>query len=186
MNSERVLASVSASAGVATNDANMERARVRGRFDVEFFDRNGRLVWRKSVTNLVTVLGRNNMLDNHLSGSAYTAAWYLGLVDGASSPTFSQNDTMASHAGWAEFDDYDAATRPAPAFGAAAAGSKASSQVSFEINQNGAVAGCFLANNNTKGGTTGLLYSCGAFDDGDQPVTAGGELRVTYAAQLTT
>lgn len=183
MNSEKVTAAVAAAAQMTLPGGAHEAVRVHGRFDIEFRDHTGELVWRDEVKNLVTVLGKNALLDNHLSGSAYTAAWYLGLVNGASAPTFNEADTPASHAGWTEFTSYDEATRPAPAFNAASGGSKATTQTVFTINANGTVAGCMLINNNTKGGTTGLLYSCGAFTGGSQPVTAGGELRVTYTAQ---
>lgn len=183
MNTERVNASAVSVASMAMNNAVAEVVKIRGRFDVEFFDQAGNLVWREQVKNLVTTVGKNALLDNHLSGSGYTAAWYLGLVNGASTPTFDAADTAASHAGWTEFTSYDAANRPAPAFNAASGGSKSTTQTSFDINANGTVAGCFMISNNTKGGTTGVLYSCGAFSGGNQPVTAGGTLRVTYTAQ---
>lgn len=183
MTIESVFPAAGASARVAVPDGVMESVRAHGQYRVEFYDRHGDLVWRDQIENLVTTLGKNNLLDNHLSGSAYTAAWYLGLVNGASTPTFSAADTAASHAGWTEFTSYDAATRPAPAFNAASGGSKATTQVTFAINASGTVAGCMLISSNVKGGTAGLLYSCGAFSGGNQPVTSGGELRVTYTAQ---
>lgn len=183
MSTERVKAAALAVACMAMNDATVEAVDIRGRYEVEFFDKSGALVWREEVKNLVTTVGKNNLLDNHLSGSAYTAAWYLGLVSGASSPTFNAADTAASHSGWTEFTSYDESNRPAPAFNAASGGSKDTTQTEFTINADGTVAGCFLIGNNTKGGTTGVLFSCGAFTGGDQPVTDGGTLRVTYTAQ---
>jgi hypothetical protein len=140
--------------------------------------------WTDTVCNLVTTVGKNNLLDNHLAGSAYTASWFLGLVDGASAPTFAAGDTMASHAGWTENQNYSQATRVAAAWSAASAGSKAfSAALSFSINAvSQTIAGCFLTSVSTKGGTTGILYSCGAFTGGNQAIGTGSTLNVTYTA----
>ncbi len=139
--------------------------------------------WTDTIKNLVTTVGKNNLLDNHLAGSAYTAAWYLMLVDGASTPTYVAGDTAASHAGWTEFTNYAAGTRPAPTFNAASAASKATTATAFVINgAGGTVAGCALISNSTKGGTTGTLYSCGNFTGGNRVVAPGDTLNVTYTA----
>ena len=183
MNNEKVMASAVALAGIGVPGGAAEVVRLRGRYSVEFYDRSGELKWSQEIQNLVTTVGKNDLLDNQFQGSSYTAAWYLGLVDGASAPTFAAGDSAAAHAGWSEFTGYDNASRPAPAFAAASAGSKSTSQTDFNISADGTVAGCFLINDNTKAGTTGVLYSCGAFSGGDQPVTSGGTLKVTYTAQ---
>jgi hypothetical protein len=140
--------------------------------------------WTDTIQNLVTTVGKNNALDNNLSGSAYTAAWFLGLVDGAAAPTFAAADTMASHAGWVENQNYSQATRPAAAWSAAAATSKAfSAPLAFSINAAGqTIAGCFLTTVSTKGGITGILYSCGAFTGGNQAIGTGSTLNVSYTA----
>ncbi len=73
--------------------------------------------------------------------------------------------------------------RPQIAFSAASSGSKAtSSAVSFSINATATVGGAFVANNSTKGGTAGTLYSAGAFTVGDKIVTSGDTINVTYTA----
>lgn len=183
MNREKVAARAVAMASVAMPAGAAEVVRLRGHYNVEFYDRAGTLQWSEQIKNLVTTLGKNDLLDNQFQGSNYTAAWYLGLVDGASAPSFAAADTPASHAGWSEFTGYDNATRPAPAFAAASGGSKSTSQTDFNINADGTIAGCFLISDNVKGGTAGVLYSCGAFSGGNQPVTNGGTLKVTYTAQ---
>jgi len=133
--------------------------------------------------NLVTTAGKNDLLDKYFAGSAYTAAWYLGLVDGGSAPTYAAGDTASSHAGWTEFVNYAAATRPAPTFNAAASSSKATTATAFAINgAGGVVAGCFMITNSTKSGTTGILYSCGSFTGGNKTVANGDTLNVTYTA----
>ena len=144
--------------------------------------------WADSINNLVTDVGANDALDKYLSGSAYTAAWYLGLISLTGYTTgVAAGDTMASHGGWAEDVMYSNATRVAPSFAAAAARSKATS-VAAAFNINGTtttIKGCFLTSNSTKSGTTGILYSAGLFTGGDKAVAAGDTLNVTYTASLT-
>lgn len=157
-----------------------------GHYHVQHHDADGQLLWEDDIGNLVTTAGKNFALDTLLSGSSYTAAWYLGLVDGATAPTYAAADTMASHAGWTENVGYSNANRPAPAFSGASAGSKATSAaVVFNVNAGGTIAGVFLVSNSAKSGATGTLYSVGSFSGGDQPVTNGGTLSVTYSASLT-
>lgn len=157
-----------------------------GRYIAHFHDADGNLVWEDEIRNLVTTAGKNFFLDTLLAGSAYTAAWFMGLVDGGSTPSYAAADTMSSHAGWTENTGFSNGTRPAPAWSSAAAGSKATSAaVVFNISASGAIAGVFLATNSTKGGTTGTLYSEGNFSGGNQPVSNGGTLSVTYSSSLS-
>lgn len=137
--------------------------------------------WTDTVCNLVFTAAKNDLLDKYLAGSAYTAAWYLLLVDGASAPTFNAADTSASHAGWTESTAYSNATRPAPSWNAAASSSKASTATAFNINATATIAGAGLISNSTKGGTTGILYSAGSFS-ANRPVVSGDTLNVTYTA----
>jgi hypothetical protein len=138
--------------------------------------------WTDEVQNLVVTQGKNDLLDKYLSGSAYTATWFLGLVDNAGFSAYAAGDTAASHAGWVESTAYSNANRPTPSFGAAASSSKASTATAFNINATATINGCFLISNNTKGGTTGILYSAGAFTGGNRSVTNGDTLNVTYTA----
>ncbi|GGH14829.1 hypothetical protein GCM10007036_14400 [Alsobacter metallidurans] len=100
---------------------------------------------------------------------------------------------MASHAGWTEVVAYAAATRPAPTWnaatgtgggaGTAGTGSKATTATAFAINGTATIAGVFLTTVNTKSGTTGTLFSAGAFTGGNRAVVNGDTLNVTYTAQ---
>jgi hypothetical protein len=182
------------SADINKSDSNTEGAFARGHYLVQCLDSNGVIKWSDLIENLVTNVGKANILDTYLSGSAYTASWYLGLVDGASAPNFSSTDTASSHTGWAESTAYSNPTRPAPAFnsatgtgggtGVAGTGSKATTATSFSINATGTIAGVFLITNNTKAGTTGVLYSAGAFTGGSKSVASGDTLNATYTAQV--
>ena len=144
------------------------------------------LKWADTIDNLVTTGGKNDALDKYLAGSAYTAAWYMGLISSTSYTTgVAAGDTMAAHGGWAEDQNYSEATRPAAAWSAASAGSKAmSSARTFSINATTTIKGCFLASNSTKGGTTGILYSAGLFSGGDKAVANTDTLNVSYTASL--
>ncbi len=138
--------------------------------------------WTDEIQNLVTTAGKNDLLDKYLSGSGYTATWFLGLVDNSGFSAYAAGDTAASHAGWTESTAYSNANRPTPSFGSASAGSKATTATAFNINATATINGCFLISNNTKGGTTGILYSAGSFSGGNRAVANGDTLNVTYTA----
>lgn len=136
--------------------------------------------WTDEHRNLVTTVGKNDLLDKYFKGSAYTAAFYVGLVDNASFSAYAAADTMSSHAGWLESVAYSNATRPALTLGTPAAGSvdNSASRASFTINATATLDGAFVTTVSTKSGTTGILYSCGAFSGGDRAVANGDTLQV--------
>jgi hypothetical protein len=178
------LALAAGSAAVAKNSGALEEAHATGTYTVECI-RDGEVIWTDEIPNLVTTAGKNDALDKYLAGSAYTAAWYLGLIDSTSFTAVAAGDTAASHAGWTENTGYSQGSRPTAAWAAASAGSKAfSSAASFSINANATIKGCFLISNSTKSGTTGILYSAGLFSGGDKVVQNGDTLNVSYTASL--
>lgn len=142
--------------------------------------------WVEEFPNLVTTVGGNDLLDVYLAGSTYTAAWYMGLISATGYTTGpALTDTMASHGGWTEDTGYSNAARPTAAWSAATGKSKSlSAGLVFNINASTTIKGCFLANNSTKAGTTGILFSAGLFTGGDQPVVNGNTLTVTYSASV--
>jgi hypothetical protein len=143
-----------------------------------------------AAPNLVTTVGKNYLLDNGLAGSAYTAAFFLGLISSTSYTAVAAGDTMASHAGWLEAGAtnapaYSESTRRTAAWSAAASGSKAlSAGLVFTFTNSGTVKGPFMTTVSTKDGTTGTLYSAGLFTGGDQPVVNTNTLTVSYTASL--
>lgn len=183
---EKANAGSQAAAGIGKNSGVMEQAEAHGRYVVECRDKDGNLKWSDTIDNLVTTGGKNDALDKYLAGSAYTAAWYMGLISSTGYTTgVAAGDTMASHGGWAEDQNYSEATLPAAAWSAASAGSKAmSSARTFSINATTTIKGCFLTSVNTKGGTTGILYSAGLFSGGDKAVANTDTLNVSYTASL--
>jgi hypothetical protein len=137
---------------------------------------------------LVVNTGLQDMNNKYFSGSGYTAAWYIGLVNNTSaSTTFSGGDTLASHAGWYENSSYSG-NRKAATFGAATLAdpsniNNASSTASFTMTANATISGAFLTNVAT--GTSGLLFSVSDFQTpGDRTVVSGDVLNVTYSFNL--
>ena len=100
------------------------------------------------------------------------------------------SDTMSSHGGWTEVTAYSQSTRPACTFGTPttanpSVATNSASQASFSINATTTVGGAFLTSNNTKGGTTGTLFSAADFSSpGDRSVVSGDTLSVTYTLSL--
>jgi hypothetical protein len=180
--SETVGAAVERKTGFA------EGASGGGVFTVTCYDSNGNEKWVEIAPNLVVNTGLQDMNTKFFAGSAYTAAWYLGLVNGtSSSTTYSGGDTLASHAGWDENTSYTG-NRKAVTFGAATLAdpsniNNASSAASFTMNANATIAGAFLANVAT--GTSGTLFSVSDFQSpGDRTVVSGDVLNITYSFNL--
>jgi hypothetical protein len=178
-------------AGVETNKIAGENMSAKGRFIVECFDKDGNLKWREDNENLVVNVGLQDMNTKYFSGSAYTAAWYIGLYGAAASNNPAAGDTMSSHAGWTENTTYSNATRPQAVFGTATTAnpsviSNSASVAVFNINGTTTVGGAFLVSNSTKGGSTGTLFSASDFQSpGDRSVVSGDTLNVTYQFSLT-
>lgn len=150
-------------------------------YHIECRKPDGSLRWEEDFENVVCTGGKNDLLDKYFAGSGYTAAWYFGLIDADSYTTGpAAGDTMSSHAGWAESTEYSNANRVAISFAAASGGSKATASASaFNINATTTIKGAFVTTNNTKGGTTGILYSAGLFSGGDRAVVNGDTLNVS-------
>lgn len=179
---ERIAAAAAAACGLSLAAQAPEAVHAAGRYTVECRGADGQLKWSDSFSNLVTTAGKNDLLDKYLGGAAYTAAWFIGLIDSVSYSAVAAGDTASSHAGWIESVAYSNATRPAPSWGAAASSTKASTATGFTVNATATIKGAFLISNSTKGGTSGLLYSAGLFSGGDRAVVGGDTLNVTYTA----
>lgn len=184
MQSEKIKLTETSDVSISKSTDMNEVIGVTGHYDVQCVGPDGQVKWVDSIENLVVTVGKNDLLDKYFAGSAYTAAWYMGLVDGASSPTYAAGDTLASHAGWTESTAYSGTNRATVAWNSASAGSKASTATSFSINATATIAGALLTVTQVRATTTGVLYSAGSFSGGNRSVANGDTLNVTYTASV--
>lgn len=167
-----------------------EGLRGGGVFTVTCFDKDGNLKWEAKAPNLVVNVGLQDMNDKYFKGSGYTAAWYIGLYGSGATNDPAAGDTMSSHAGWTEVTDYSQSTRPAATFGTATTADpsvidNSGSVAVFSINGTTTVGGAFLTSDNTKSGTSGILFSAADFQSpGDRSVVSGDTINVTYTFSL--
>jgi hypothetical protein len=188
MSTEKSKSSEKISADVVRKEGFVEGLSSGGVFTITCIDKNGHEKWVNIAPNLVVNTGLQSMNTQFFTGSAYTAAWYIGLVNGTSATTtFSGGDTLATHAGWTENTDY-VGNRKAASFGAATLAdpsniNNSASAASFTMNASANIAGAFLAN--VASGTSGLLFSAADFQaPGDRSVVSGDVLNITYSFNL--
>jgi hypothetical protein len=193
MSIEKINPSDSTNVTVTRGAGFSESVDMHGKFTAVCYDKDGNVKWQDDFPNTVTTVGKNALLDTYLGGSAVgagTTTWYMGLIGSNGYSAIAAGDTMSSHSGWKESGEnnsrapgYSQATRRQITFSSSSSGSKVTANaVVFSINVAGTVKGAFIANNATKAGTTGILYSAGLFTVGDKVVTSGDTLNVTYTA----
>lgn len=144
--------------------------------------------WRDTIDNVVTTVGKNDILDKYLKGAAYTQTFRMGLKGTGAAVAA---DTQASHASWLEVGLANAPTytgnRKDVVMGAAAAGVSTSPAQVFAMTGSGTVAGSFTNNGGsaTIDSTTGILVSAGDFTAGSKTVTSGDSISVVFSLSLT-
>lgn len=130
--------------------------------------------------NLVTIEGRNNLLDVYFGGGTKPNL-YMGLFTGNITPTV--NDQMSTILTTAiEFTSYAEATREilVPTLNSTNASvNNFLSKAEFTINGNGVLKGAFLSTVSTKNSTSGSLFSIARFG-ADRNVVNGDVLQVSY------
>lgn len=154
----------------------------KGKFYIEHTDKHGRVKGRYEIPNGIVNEGKNRILDVMFNDGTQIAnsSWYIGLIDNSGYSTLADTDTMSSHAGWNEFTSYSEANRVAWGSGAAASQSTTNATpATFNISGSGTVKGVLVTSNNTKGGTSGLLWATALFS-ADVPVSNGDQLKITY------
>ena len=167
-----------------------ETASAKGIYHMQCFDKDGNLKWEAECPNLVVNVGLQDMNNKYFLGSAYTAAWYIGLYGAGASNSPAAGDTMSSHAGWTEVVPYSQSTRPACTFATPttanpSVATNSASPAVYSINATSTVGGAFLTSSSTKSGTAGTLYSASDFTSpGDRNVVSGDTLNVTYTLSL--
>jgi hypothetical protein len=190
MFNEKVKSQDTAASSLTAGSSTADSASAKGVYKIQCHDAQGNLKWEDEAPNLVVNVGLQDMNAKYFTGSAYTAAWYIGLYGSGATNSPAAGDTMSSHAGWTEVTAYSQATRPACTFGTPttanpSVATNSASPASFSINGTTTVGGAFLTSNNTKGGSTGTLYSAADFSSpGDRAVVSGDTLSVTYTLSL--
>jgi len=165
-----------------------------GTFIFEARDKDGNIKWTAEAKNLTTNQGRQDMNTKYFTGTTYTAAWFIGLVNNSPTPSYSVSDTMASHAGWVETTDYSGSNRATANFGTATTAdpsviantvASGGTVASFSITGTVTIDGAFLSATQDNSTNTGVLFSVAAFEaPGDRSVVNGDTLNVTYQFSL--
>lgn len=155
----------------------------RGEWYVEHYDKNGNFLGRYRFPNGITNVGKNYILDVGFNSITQISqsSWCVGIIDNAGFSALASADTMSSHGGWSEFTSYSQTTRVAWGSGSAS-GQQISNATAdtFDLTASGTLYGIFVTSDNTKGGTTGTLWSTAAFPT-TIPVSNGDQLKITYA-----
>jgi hypothetical protein len=190
MTTEKLKATDTVSSGLTCNTKAGEGAKATGLFEIKCHDKDGNLKWSAKSKNLVVNVGLAYMAGSALTSVTQITTWYLGLYGAGASNTPAAGDTMASHAGWTEVTAYSNANRVTATFVTATTAdpsvvTNTASPAVFNINGTTTVGGAFLTSNDTKGGTTGTLFSAADFGSpGDRSVVNSDTLSVTYTFSL--
>jgi hypothetical protein len=191
MSIEKAKATDIVGGGLIANTGSSDGAKATGKYTVECYDKDGNLKWVAETPNLVVNVGLQYMAGSALTSTSQITTWYLGLYGSGSTNSPAAGDTMSSHIGWTEVTDYSEANRPTATLAAATNANPSvvtntASKAVFTINGTTTVGGAFLTSNNTKGGTTGTLFSAADFSaPGDRSVVSGDILNVTYTFSLS-
>jgi len=184
-----------------------EETHADGFYTAEFRDKDGVLQWTDTIQNIWCTEGAEAVLVHALKGSSYTATAFLGVIESTGYTAVARTNTAAQITavgggspanGWNEAPSSTVATRGTPSFGAGSTSGAnsdlAASAVALSTLETKTIKGCFIvirnkggtASTSAVGNTAGALLSAGLFAGGDQVVSSGGTLNVTYTARLTT
>jgi len=153
---------------------------VSGLFTILCIDTNGKVKWFDIAKNAVTTEGLNHILDVTFHGSSAKSTWYIGLIRDDNYSALAASDTLTSHPGWEEADEYTG-DRKEWTEGASADGIITNaSAVNFSINDTETMKGAFLCSSDT-GDSGEILFCTALFSGGDRSVVSGDTLKVTYS-----
>lgn len=151
--------------------------KIGGYFTFECVDSDGNIKWYDKTHNLVVNEGLQDILDVMFVSGTQDTTWFIGLTD--DSPTPAAAHTLASHAGWTEFDEYTGDRQAYVPVRSSQTISNTASVAAFAITgAGGGVGGGFLAAGAT--GTSDVLFSVSALSGGNRTVASGDTVNVTY------
>jgi len=162
----------------------MDSIRFNNYFKVRIL-RGDEIIFEDKFSNGVTIVGKNELLDT-MFRAATQSTWYCGLIGAGT--ILSEDDTMSSHVSWTEFTDYTESVRQTWVTDAAVAASiqnPATAYIEFTVNVAGEaqIPGIFITSSNTKGGTSGVLWSTGFFNIAPTPAS-GDVVQVQYIVNV--
>jgi hypothetical protein len=158
----------------------------RGVFEVTLYDKDGNVKCKRKLNNGVVDVGINKLLDIMFGSDAKISTWYIGLISSSGYSGLSSSDTMGSHGGWTEFTGYSDTDRQAWTAGSASGKAISNaSPVTVTANTSGTVKGFFISSDDTKGGTSGVLWATSLFADGDMSVVSSDVIGVVYTVSAS-
>jgi len=156
---------------------------LRGMFKLKHF-RSGVLIAEHAFPNAVVDLGANLLLETMFRGAAQRT-WFIGLI--SSGVVLNNADTMGSHAGWTELAAYSEGARPQwivnnPAATRRLVNAGPDAGI-FHFTAAATLAGAFLSDDATKGGSAGVLFCTATVTS--LSLVAGDAVTVSYQLQVT-
>lgn len=152
-----------------------------GKFKFECFDLNQNLKWVEYSENITVDEGLNNNLSVYFKSGSASANWYIGLI-GSNSTPLAGWDAAGIGVDFTEYTNYSEATRETWVCGDVSGKSLDNSASPAEYNISGAggtIYGAFVINENTKEGTTGIMW-CASLLAVSKAVTLGDIVRIQY------
>ena len=168
---------------------------MKGTYNVKCFKENGDLRWEYPINNVVTILGRNTILDAAFSEHTLLIS-YMGLISAKKFKSLpKETDTMFSHPTWVEaglknnFPLIRNNLRTKIEWLPADNSYKNIKDVLIPIGKKGGlVRGCFIVTGTGASikieDTTGILLSAGLFNYGGRTTKALDYLSVSYSICL--
>ncbi len=135
-------------------EAVKERARLKGKFHVECFDKDGNLKWVENTENIVTNEGLDALLDIFFHASTQITTWYCTLVESNTDPAAGMTYAVPSYT---ETTAYDEGTRPEYEEAAASSQSitNSANKATFTINATKTMYGASIVGGGTEASTKG-------------------------------
>ena len=146
--------------------------------------RGGKVLQVVDGYNGVTIEGKNHAMDVVFGAATPVTQidpWYIGIVKSSPAPTFSEADTLPSHAGWAEFTDYSGTRKEWDDADSSAKVKGSTAVSSFTMTGEGTLNGIFVCGVTT--GTAGILWATGSFN-ASVGVVSTDILKIAYGVRM--
>lgn len=127
--------------------------------------RDGVVIDREVVDNIVPTEGLNYLLSCGLDGGSQITSWYMGVFENNYTPQYTDTAALFPGGGYAgESTAYDEAARQTVSFGTVSSGVLATdANCAFTMNATKTIYGAFIASASAKSSTAGTLVSAVKF-----------------------